>query len=81
MDIQSKHTDTILRAKIKVVSIVDLMYKKMSYGEDVGCVNSLYAAILLINRLECYSFDTPNYNCIENSDLPKMYEVLQNLLK
>lgn len=81
MDIQSKHTDVILRAKISVVDKVSVMSSKLSYGEDLCCVDSLYAAILLINRLECYSFDTPNYNCIENSDLPKMYEVLQNLLK
>jgi hypothetical protein len=34
------------------------MVQKMNYGEDVSCcVNKLYLASKLINRLDCYCFD------------------------
>ncbi len=82
-----KHNDVILRSKKIVVDKVELIRKKMEYGDtNFGCINKLYLAILLINRLECYCFtpvspDTECHNCFENKDLPKMYSVLSNLLK
>lgn len=87
MDIQAKHTNIILLAKTSVVSKVELLNKKMNYGDtDFCCINKLYLAIKLINRLECYCFtpvapETKCYNCIKDSDLSKMYSVLTDLLK
>lgn len=80
MEIETKHIDVILRSKIKIVDKLSIIASKLEYGENIDCVNNLYAAILLINRLECYSFTTPNYNCIKEEDLPKYYEVLFDLL-
>lgn len=58
MDIQTKHRVTLLNAKCNYVCAVDTMVQKMNYGEDVSCcVNKLYLASKLINRLDCYCFD------------------------
>lgn len=87
MDIQAKHTDVILRSKMSIVDKVNTLYKKLDYGDtDFCCINKLYLAMLLINRLECYCFtpvlpDTECHNCIEDSDLSKMYELLSELLE
>ena len=59
MDIQTKHRVTLLNAKCNYVCAVDILQKKISYGEDVSCcINKLYLASRIINRLECYCFDT-----------------------
>ena len=60
MEIQEKHRLEILNAKCNYVCAVDILQKKMSYGEDVSCcVNKLYLAQKLIGRLECFCFETP----------------------
>lgn len=57
MELQEKHRVTLLNAKCEVVCKVQSLLKKMEYGEDVSCcTRKLYAAILLINRLDCYCF-------------------------
>lgn len=59
MEIQENHRLKILNAKCNYVCAVDILQKKMSYGEDVSCcINKLYLASRIINRLECYCFDT-----------------------
>jgi len=60
MDIQTKHRVTLLNAKCNYVCAVDTLVKKMNYGEDVDCcINKLFLAAKLINRLECFCFETP----------------------
>lgn len=60
MEIQEKHRLEILNAKCNYVCAVDILQKKMSYGEDVSCcINKLYLAQKLIGRLECFCFETP----------------------
>lgn len=58
MDIQETHRVTLLRAKCSYVKSLDVMFKKMSYGEDVDecCARKLFLASQLINRLDCYKF-------------------------
>lgn len=57
MTTQDKHITTLLNAKCNIVCAADTILKKMSYGEDVGCcIENLWLAIKLINRLECYCF-------------------------
>lgn len=58
MDIQENHRITLLNAKCTYVNSLDLISKKMSYGEDISecCACDLYLASQLINRLDCYSF-------------------------
>jgi hypothetical protein len=87
MEIQTNHTLRLLNAKCEYVCIVDNLSKKLDYGDDVECcLNKLFLASKLINRLECYCFtdiaipETICYNCIEQSDLREMYAVLDNLL-
>lgn len=59
MEIQEKHRLTILNAKCEYACAVDTLVKKMNYGEDVSCcINKLYLASRIINRLECYCFDS-----------------------
>lgn len=59
MEIQEKHRLEILNAKCEYVCAVDTLVKKMNYGEDVDCcINKLYLASKIINRLECYCFDS-----------------------
>tara|TARA_R110000868_G_scaffold170276_4_gene405494 strand:+ start:1996 stop:2592 length:597 start_codon:yes stop_codon:yes gene_type:complete len=63
MDIQTNHRVTLLNAKCNYVCAVDILQKKMSYGEDVSCcINKLYLAQKLIGRLECFCFETPVYD-------------------
>jgi hypothetical protein len=60
MEIQTKHRLELLNAKCNYVCAVDILQKKMSYGEDVSCcINKLYLAQKLIGRLECFCFETP----------------------
>ena len=58
MDIQENHRITLLNAKCTYVNSLDLISKKMSYGEDISecCARKLYLASQLINRLDCYDF-------------------------
>lgn len=66
MDIQTNHRVTLLNAKCEYVCAVDTLVKKMNYGEDVDCcINKLFLASRIINRLECYCFD--NETTISNS--------------
>lgn len=59
MDIQTKHRVELLNAKCNYVCAVDSLVNKMNYGEDVNCcINKLYLASRLINRLDCYCFDS-----------------------
>lgn len=59
MDIQTKHRVTLLNAKCEYVCAVDTLVKKINYGEDVDCcINKLFLASRLINRLDCYCFDS-----------------------
>jgi hypothetical protein len=85
MDTQSNHSAKILSFKTLYVKKATVLVKKINYGEDVSCcVNKMYLASRLINRLECFCFSSEGvtcYNCITTSDLPKMYEVLYKLLQ
>lgn len=59
MDIQTKHRITLLNAKCKYVCALDSISNKLNYGEDVDCcANKLFLAAKIINRLECYCFDS-----------------------
>lgn len=59
MDVQDKHRVTLLNAKCEVVCKAQSMLKKMDYGEEIDncCSEKLFAAIKLINRLDCYCFN------------------------
>lgn len=87
MEIQTNHNLRLLNAKCEYVCIVDNLSKKLDYGDDIECcLNKLYLASKLINRLECYCFtnlENPEIeckNCIEQSNLREMYAVIDNLL-
>lgn len=57
MEIQTNHNLRILNAKCEYVCIVDNLSKKLDYGDDIECcLNKLFLASKLINRLECYNF-------------------------
>ena len=57
MEIQTNHTLRLLNAKCEYVCIVDNLSKKLDYGDDIECcLNKLFLASKLINRLECYDF-------------------------
>ena len=57
MEIQTNHNLRLLNAKCEYVCIVDNLFKKLDYGDDIECcLNKLYLASKLINRLECYNF-------------------------
>jgi hypothetical protein len=58
MDIQTNHTVRLLNAKCEYVLAVDNLVKKLDYGDDIECcLNKLFLASKLINRLECYCFE------------------------
>jgi hypothetical protein len=77
MDIQTNHRVTLLNAKCNYVCAVDILQKKMSYGEDVSCcINKLYLAQKLIGRLECFCFETPVYNNAVSAEFT--YDVVNN---
>jgi len=60
MEIQEKHRLEILNAKCNYVCAVDTLVHKMNYGEDADCcINKLFLAAKLINRLECFCFENP----------------------
>jgi len=60
MEVQEKHRLEILNAKCNYVCAVDALVKKSNYGEDIGCcIEKLYLASRIINRLECFCFETP----------------------
>lgn len=64
MEIQDKYRVKLLNAKCEVVCKVDSIYNKIKYGEDVSscCKKKLFAAIKLINRLECFCFEATTEN-------------------
>lgn len=73
MEIQEKHRLEILNAKCNYVCAVDILQKKMSYGEDVSCcINKLFLASKLINRLECFCFETP----ISETETPSVFTLI-----
>lgn len=77
MDIQTKYREVILNAKCEYVCAVDKLVKKMNYGEDACCcANKLYLASRLINRLECYCFETPVL--VETEILPQFTLEINN---
>lgn len=77
MEIQEKHRLEILNAKCNYVCAVDILQKKMSYGEDVSCcINKLYLAQKLIGRLECFCFETPVYDNAVSAEFT--YDVVNN---
>lgn len=77
MEIQTKHRLELLNAKCNYVCAVDILQKKMSYGEDVSCcINKLYLAQKLIGRLECFCFETPVYDNAVSAEFT--YDVVNN---
>lgn len=57
MEIQTRHRLKLLNSKCEYVCVVDNLSKKLDYGDDIECcLNKLYLASKLINRLECYNF-------------------------
>ena len=77
MDIQTNHRVELLNAKCNYVCAVDILQKKMSYGEDVSCcINKLYLAQKLIGRLECFCFETPVYDNAVSAEFT--YDVVNN---
>lgn len=67
MDIQTNHTLKLLNAKCEYVCAVDNLSKKLDYGDDIECcLNKLYLASKLINRLECYCFPVPSIVTVSN---------------
>ena len=57
MEIQTRHRLKLLNSKCEYVCIVENLSKKLDYGDDIECcLNKLYLASKLINRLECYNF-------------------------
>lgn len=58
MEIQTNHAVRLLNAKCEYVLAVDNLVKKLDYGDDVECcLNKLFLASRLINRLECFCFE------------------------
>lgn len=69
MEIQTRHRLKLLNSKCEYVCIVDNLYKKLDYGDDIECcLNKLYLASKLINRLECYNFPLITYSENVNSE-------------
>jgi len=69
MEIQTKHRLKILNSKCEYVCAVDNLSKKLDYGDDIECcLNKLFLASKLINRLECYNFPTETTTLITNSE-------------
>lgn len=68
MDIQTRHRLKLLNAKCEYVCAVDNLSKKLDYGDDIECcLNKLFLAAKLINRLECYCFPDLITTTIENT--------------
>jgi hypothetical protein len=66
MEIQTNHTVRLLNAKCEYVLIVDSLLKKLDYGESIECcINKLFVASRLINRLDCYCFENVTLGDIE----------------
>ena len=59
MELQTKHRLKLLNAKCQYVCILEDISKRRKYGEDIGscCMDNLFLAAKLINRLECYCFN------------------------
>lgn len=86
MDIIENHRVKLLNAKCDVVCQAEYLMKKSQNGDNIDCcVKKLFAAIKLINRLDCYCFAEVSEencnNCSTDSDLNEYYQVLDSLLK
>lgn len=58
MDIQTNHINVLLNAKCEVVCAAENLIKKSDYGDDIECCSeNIFAAVSLINRLDCYCFE------------------------
>jgi hypothetical protein len=69
MEIQTKHRLKILNSKCEYVCAVENLSKKLDYGDDIECcLNKLFLASKLINRLECYNFPTETTTLSTNSE-------------
>ena len=69
MEIQTNHNLRLLNAKCEYVCIVDNLSKKLDYGDDIECcLNKLFLASKLINRLECYNFPETILGAPTNSE-------------
>lgn len=69
MEIQTNHNLRLLNAKCEYVCIVDNLSKKLDYGDDIECcLNKLFLASKLINRLECYNFPTTTLGTPNNGE-------------
>lgn len=65
MDIQDTHRIKLLNAKCEYVCAVDKLSKKLDYGDNIDCcVDKLWLASKLINRLECHCFVETTLNTI-----------------
>jgi hypothetical protein len=63
MDIVENHRIKLLNAKCEVVCQAEYLMKKLQNGDDIECcTKKLFAAIKLINRLDCYCFPSPEIN-------------------
>lgn len=57
MDIVENHRIKLLNAKCEVVCQAEYLMKKLQNGDAIECcTKKLFAAIKLINRLDCYCF-------------------------
>jgi hypothetical protein len=69
MEIQTNHNLRLLNAKCEYVCIVENLSKKLDYGDDIECcLNKLFLASKLINRLECYNFPATTLGAPNNGE-------------
>lgn len=63
MDIVENHRIKLLNAKCEVVCQAEYLMKKFQNGDAIECcTKKLFAAIKLINRLDCYCFPSLEIN-------------------
>lgn len=84
MDIVENHRIKLLNAKCEVVCQAEYLMKKLQNGDDIECcTKKLFAAIKLINRLDCYCFpsfvNTPSINSEFSTGLTELQFYLLTL--
>ena len=80
MDTIINHNVAILNVKNDIINKLYLACKKESYGENISyLLKESFIKVKLIRKIEAFDFNNP-IGIIE-SDLPKMYEVLNFLCK
>ena len=84
MDIVENHRIKLLNAKCEVVCQAEYLMKKLQNGDDIECcTKKLFAAIKLINRLDCYCFPSfvnmPNINSEFSTGLTELQFYLLTL--